>query len=70
MYTHRAGRDVNKLDKQVKKRIGDTLTKYKEDPFHYAEKLTNPSLGTFRFRIGDYRVIFDIVETAGTGSKK
>ena len=26
----------------------------------YASKLTDPSLGTYRFRIGDYRVIFDI----------
>jgi mRNA interferase RelE/StbE len=26
----------------------------------YAEKLTDPKLGTFRFRIGDYRIIFDI----------
>jgi len=26
----------------------------------YAEKLTNPILGTYRFRIGDYRVIFDL----------
>jgi mRNA interferase RelE/StbE len=28
----------------------------------YAQKLTNPEFGTYRFRIGDYRVIFDLVE--------
>jgi mRNA-degrading endonuclease RelE of RelBE toxin-antitoxin system len=26
----------------------------------FATRLTDPKLGTFRFRIGDYRVIFDI----------
>jgi mRNA-degrading endonuclease RelE of RelBE toxin-antitoxin system len=26
----------------------------------FAEKLSNPILGEYRFRIGDYRVIFDI----------
>jgi len=28
----------------------------------HASKLTDPALGTYRFRIGDYRVIFDIEE--------
>ena len=62
IYTRRAIKDVEKLDKNVKKRIGDKLFRLKQDPFLYAEKLTNPILGTYRFRIGDYRVIFDIVE--------
>jgi mRNA interferase RelE/StbE len=26
----------------------------------FAEKLSDPILGEYRFRIGDYRVIFDI----------
>jgi mRNA interferase RelE/StbE len=28
----------------------------------FAEKLSDPILGEYRFRIGDYRVIFDIQE--------
>ena len=28
-------------------------------PLYYAEKITNSELGEFRFRIGNYRVIFD-----------
>lgn len=62
VYTKRAVRDVKKLDKYTKKRISDTLSRYKQEPFLYAEKLTDPILGTYRFRIGDYRVIFDLVE--------
>lgn len=47
-------------ERTVKDRIGKTLRRYAEEPLRYAEKLTDPSLGTYRFRIGVYRVIFDI----------
>jgi len=60
IYTQRAERDIAGLDSKVKERIGRTLLRYKEDPFKYAEKLSDPILGTYRFRIGDYRVIFDL----------
>ena len=41
-------------------RIGKSLARFESDPFKHAEKLTDPKLGTYRFRIGDYRVIFDV----------
>lgn len=60
IYTKRAVRDIQRLDSQVKDRIGKSLLKYKENPNKYAKKMLNFSHGTFRFRIGDFRVIFDI----------
>ena len=60
VYTKRAVRDIKKLDSTIKKRVGTTLLKYKENPLDYAETLKNSDLGTYRFRIGDYRVIYDI----------
>ena len=63
IYTRRALRDIGSLDEVSKKRIGKTLARYASDPFKYGEKLTDSALGTFRFRIGDYRVIFDIQGT-------
>jgi len=36
------------------------IKRYGEEPLKYASKLTDPRLGTYRFRIGDYRVIFDL----------
>ena len=60
VYTHRAVKDIHKLEPKIKKRIGETLLHYKEEPLKYAKKLTDPKFGTYRFRIGDYRVIFDI----------
>jgi mRNA interferase RelE/StbE len=60
IYTHRAARDIQGLEGTVKDRIGKTLRRYAEDPLRYVEKLSDPRLGTYRFRIGVYRVIFDI----------
>ena len=60
IYTQRAERDIARLDSKTKTRIGKTLLRYQEEPLQYAEKLSDPILGGYRFRIGDYRVIFDI----------
>ena len=60
VYTQRAIKDVQGLEPSLKKRIGKTLKRYEKDPLNFAEKLTDPRLGTYRFRIGDYRVICDI----------
>jgi mRNA interferase RelE/StbE len=60
IYTQRAVRDIAGLDTATKERIGKTLLRYQEEPLRYAEKLSDPILGSYRFRIGDYRVIFDI----------
>jgi mRNA interferase RelE/StbE len=60
VYTNRAIRDIEKPDPKVKNRIGETLLRYAEGPLAYAVRLKDSRLGTYRFRIGDNRVIFDI----------
>ena len=60
VYTHRAVKDIEGLEEKIKNRIAKALLRYSEDPFKYAEKLTNSRLGNYRFRIGDYRIIFDL----------
>ena len=60
VYTQKAVRDIDRLDAGVKNRIGTTLLRFKDNPLQYAERLTDPELGGYRFRIGDYHVIFDI----------
>lgn len=60
VYTERAIKDIRKLSGDVKRRLGKTLARYEENPLKYAEKLVDVKLGQYRFRIGDYRVIFDI----------
>lgn len=60
VFTRRAMRDISKLEPEVKEKVGDALGRYGKDPLSYARKMVDPSLGSYRFRIGDYRVIFDI----------
>jgi mRNA interferase RelE/StbE len=60
VFTRRAAKDISKLEPEVKEKIGGALGRYGKDPLNYARKMVDPSLGNYRFRIGDYRVIFDI----------
>jgi mRNA interferase RelE/StbE len=60
VYTQRAVKDIQKLEQKVKSRIGKALLRFAADPLRHAKALTNSSLGSYRFRIGDYRVIFDL----------
>jgi mRNA interferase RelE/StbE len=62
VYTKRATRDIDALDPPIKRRIGRTLLRYEQDPLKYAETLKHSELGSYRFRVGDYRVIFDLEE--------
>ena len=59
-YTRRAERDIEKLEPKIRDRVGKTLLQYREEPLRFAEKLTDPVLGEYRYRIGDYRVVFDM----------
>ena len=60
VLTQRALKDFDGLSEDVKNRIGVKLRDYSNDPLKFARKLTNPKIGTYRFRVGDYRIIFDI----------
>jgi mRNA interferase RelE/StbE len=60
VYTYRAVKDIDALDPSVKRRIGKTLQRYEQHPLTHAEPLKQSELGSYRFRIGDYRVIFDL----------
>ena len=60
VYTQCAIRDIDALDTVVKQRIGKTLLRYELDPLGHAEPLKQSELGSYRFRIGDYRVVFDL----------
>jgi mRNA interferase RelE/StbE len=59
VYTYRTIRDIDALDEAVKQRIGKTLRRFEQHPLDHAEPLKQSELASYRFRIGDYRVIFD-----------
>ena len=60
ILTHRAIKDLEQVDRQEKQKIASKLQQYAHDPKRYARRLINSRLGNYRFRIGDYRIIFDI----------
>ena len=59
-----AWRDWQKLPQTLQSRLRAKLELYAGDPLHYAVKLTNSRIGHYRFRIGDYRILFDLSENA------
>ena len=61
VFSEKASKEFKKLDKQLQKRIGEKLLEYAaSENLSEAKKLTNSNLGQWRYRIGDYRVIFDL----------
>lgn len=62
LFAHKAKKDFLSLDAKIQKRIAEKLRFFikSKQPLRHAKKLTNPRLGFYRFRVGDYRIIFDI----------
>ncbi|HKK54280.1 MAG TPA: type II toxin-antitoxin system RelE/ParE family toxin [Patescibacteria group bacterium] len=62
LLTKKGKDELSVLEKEEQKRIVEKLRFYlsSDNPLNYAKKLKDTRLGTYRFRIGDYRAIFDI----------
>ncbi|OGI64875.1 hypothetical protein A2647_02965 [Candidatus Nomurabacteria bacterium RIFCSPHIGHO2_01_FULL_40_24b] len=65
-YTKRAARQLEDLPKPIQKRIAKKMRFFGEqkNPLRFAERLTDYREGEFRFRVGDYRLTFDVKNTA------
>lgn len=59
-YSPKSIRDIKKLDPVTKKKIGKQIERFLTDPLKYAHKTTSPKAGQYRWRAGNYRVIFDV----------
>ena len=70
VYTNRAFKDIQRLDHKLKDRIGKALKRYEHDPMRHATKLTDPKLGSYRFRIGEYRAKMDCGFSYSSGKRK
>ncbi len=55
-------KDLDKLDHTTRKRIAKKLTFFleQEDPLSYARQLVHSNIGSYRFRVGHYRIVFDV----------
>ena len=62
VFKRQAFKDLKKLPKGIQNRIISKLDYYISvaNPLVFADRLINYEIGQYRFRIGDYRVIFDV----------
>lgn len=60
VLTKKARKDIEKLDIVAMKRLKKALVKFSTDPKNYSIKLSGSADGAYRFRVGNYRIIFDM----------
>lgn len=60
--TESAIKSIGKLPKNIQQRIIVKLDFFvsTNDPLYFAHTLTNSDLGSYRFRVGDYRIVCDL----------
>lgn len=61
-YKQPAAKEIQKLPKQVQKRLKLKLEWLisQTNPLQFSEPLTKPADAQYRFRVGTYRVLFDV----------
>lgn len=62
LYKKQAVKDIQKLPKQVQKRLKTKLEWFiaQDNPISFSTALTKPADAQYRYRVGSYRVLFDI----------
>jgi len=60
VYTRSSVRDIKKLDRVVKKKVKKKIETFSKSPKKHAKTLIDSRIGNYRWRVGNYRVIFDI----------
>ena len=62
IFSRIAFKQLSRLAPDIQNRINGKLDFYisQKDPLDFAEKLNDYGFGEWRFRIGDYRAIFDV----------
>jgi len=55
-------KDIDKLNFITRQRIAKKLQYFleQEDPLAYARQLVHSNIGSYRFRVGHYRIVFDV----------
>lgn len=60
LITKNCKKDIEKLDGVIQKRIAKKLSYLKSNPIEISKKLIDFEQGQYRFRVGDFRICFDI----------
>jgi mRNA interferase RelE/StbE len=61
-YCNKAADQLKKLPKSIQKRIAKKMRFYaqQDNPLRFAKHLADYHEGEFRFRVGYYRIVFDV----------
>lgn len=60
-FKSKAFKKLKKLDRSIQKKIVKKLDYLsKQEILVNSKRLVDPKIGTYRLRIGDYRVVFDL----------
>ena len=61
-YSHRAQNDLESLPRDTQERIAKKMRFYasQKDPMKFAKRLVDSREGEFRFRVGEWRIFFDV----------
>jgi len=61
VFAEAAKRDIDKLPPAIRRAVGLMLKQYMDcgDPLRFAKPVIDSKIGTYRFRVGDYRATFD-----------
>lgn len=64
IFRHPAAEELSRLPDGMRRRISGKMRFFmsSEDPIRFAKRLKETKYGNFRFRVGDYRIIFDTVD--------
>ena len=62
VYKQQAVKDIRQLTPQVRERLKQKLEYFaaQHNPLGLAKRLTKPADAQYRFRVGNYRVLFDV----------
>lgn len=62
LYKKSAVKDIQSLSSQIRRRLGIKLEFFinQENSLDFAEPLTKPADAQYRYRVGDYRILFDV----------
>jgi mRNA interferase RelE/StbE len=62
LYKKPAVKQIQKLSPQIRKRLKSKLEWFinQNNPIEFSEPLTKPADAQYRFRVGDYRILFDV----------
>ena len=62
VFASSSKKDLDKLDQTTRKRIAKKLQFFidQEDPLTHSRQLVHSSIGSYRFRVGHYRIVFDL----------